>query len=651
MNKRGILLLLVAGVPGALFTSTPARATDSPTIFAVVNAASYIGPPISPGEMITIFGTGLGPSTPVGIALDAPGHISNNVAGVQVFFGGTAAPLIYVSALQVSAMAPFDLAGSATAQVTVRYNGATSAPFTASVAPASPAIFSSDASGVGQGAILNQDSSKNGASNPAAAGSVVQMFVTGLGQTNPPGSDGQIAPAGDSRQFQSAVAVRIGGINAAIQYSGPAPGNVYGFSQINAVVPANVISGSAVPVWVTAGNATVQTDIALAISGGSGAAYPAPSALQAAATSSSQISLSWTSTQPQSSNILIERKSNLPSVYALVGQVPSTQTTFADSGLLPSVAYTYRIRLQSDTGISPYSPEASATTQAAPAQPPTTVFLVHGLNQGSADMQDFANKLSNPNSADHVDLTRFKIDAGFDFSECTSDPSCGGNCTIQAGAKKLGAYIAAHANGGKIVLVAYSLGAIIAREAMLSDGVKASELITLGAPNLGYPFDPIDAIGGKFLGFQIPGRCPTLVKQIASDLRTSPGQVLYPINPYLSDLNRRWGKAVFSPPLNWLAISGTFCDRPIREAPPFTNEGCPDSNPNNDGVVCQVSAEDQIAMSNRPTDLYADNGFAHTNESLMCTVEQTTIGPHILYDPPRGSALLGKVRDAINSSQ
>ena len=649
MNRSRILPAFL-GVLYIVLNASAAQA-DAPTISAVVDAASYIGPPVSPGEMITIFGVGLGPSTSVGVMLDAPGHISSNVAGVQVFFGGTAAPLIYVSALQVNAMVPFEVAGSASTQVTVQYNGATSASFTIAVAPASPGIFSFDASGVAQGAILNQNNSKNSASNPAAAGSVIQMFVTGLGQTNPASSDGQIAAAGDTKQFQSAVAVRIGGINAQIQYSGPAPGNVYGFSQINAVIPTNVISGNAVPVWIATGNATSQTDITLAISGGTGAAYPAPSALQASATSSSQISLSWTSSQPPSSNILIERKSNLPAVYSLIAQVPSTQTTFADTGLAPNVAYTYRIRLQSDSGISPYSPEASATTPQAPAQPMTTVFLVHGLNQGSVDMGDFARNLSNPNSPDHVDLTRFKIDAGFDYSECTSNPSCGGNCTVQAGAKKLGDYIAAHSNGGKIILVAYSLGAIIAREAMLSDGVNVSELITLGSPNLGYPFDPIDAVGGTFFGFQIPGRCPTLVKQIASDLRTSPGQVLYPDNQYLPDLNTRWDHAVFSPPLNWLAISGTYCDQPKREVPPGTNEGCPDSNPNNDGVVCQVSAEDQTAASNRPTELYADKDFAHTNESLMCTIEQPLIGPHILYDPPQGSTLLGKVRDAIDSSQ
>jgi uncharacterized protein (TIGR03437 family) len=46
------------------------------------------------------------------------------------------------------------------------------------VADAVPAIFTADASGRGQGAALNQDSTVTGASNPAAVESVVALYGT-----------------------------------------------------------------------------------------------------------------------------------------------------------------------------------------------------------------------------------------------------------------------------------------------------------------------------------------------------------------------------------------------------------------------------------------------------------------------------------------
>ena len=134
-------------------------------------------------------------------------------AARRFFSTGTPAPLTYASATQINAIAPVGLAGKASTQVQVSYQGSLSNTITIPVAAAAPGIFAADASGVGGGAILNQDSSVNGRLNPAARGSVVAIYLTGAGATNPPGVDGAVT--GNTPPFPSvaqAVTVTIGGV-------------------------------------------------------------------------------------------------------------------------------------------------------------------------------------------------------------------------------------------------------------------------------------------------------------------------------------------------------------------------------------------------------------------------------------------------------
>src|ERR1017187_10116087 len=82
------------------FTSTNVAwsQTAKPTVTAVTNVASYANGSISPGEMVVIFGSGMGPSSVVLSQLDQQGRIANALSQVQVLFDGNPAPLIYVSA-------------------------------------------------------------------------------------------------------------------------------------------------------------------------------------------------------------------------------------------------------------------------------------------------------------------------------------------------------------------------------------------------------------------------------------------------------------------------------------------------------------------------------------------------------------------------
>src|ERR1019366_3813440 len=101
-----LVLVLAAASPNAALGQTA-----KPTVAAVENVASYGNGPISPGEMVVIFGSGMGPSNLVGLQLDQQGRVASVLSQVQVLFDGNPAPLIYVSAQQVSAMAPYGLTG------------------------------------------------------------------------------------------------------------------------------------------------------------------------------------------------------------------------------------------------------------------------------------------------------------------------------------------------------------------------------------------------------------------------------------------------------------------------------------------------------------------------------------------------------------
>jgi uncharacterized protein (TIGR03437 family) len=227
---------------------------------AVMNAASYDPSFVAPGELVTIFGNAIGPQQPVGLQLDSSGNVETQSGGVQVLFDSTPAPLIYVSANQVSAIVPYSVAGEDLTQVQVISGTQRSNRVALPVAPATPAIFSADSTGYGQGAILNQDGSVNSQSNPAAAGSVISLFATGGGETNPPDDD-EITPNGSPPATVLPVSVTIDGQIAEVEYAGAAPGLVAGVLQVNAKIPDNVIPDNAVAVvlWISGVSSPVVT--------------------------------------------------------------------------------------------------------------------------------------------------------------------------------------------------------------------------------------------------------------------------------------------------------------------------------------------------------------------------------------------------------
>jgi uncharacterized protein (TIGR03437 family) len=241
-----------------------------PPIKSVVNAASFVAGPISPGELVTLFGTGIGPATAAGATTDpATGKLATTIGSVQVLFNGIAAPMIYASSTQVSAVVPYEMAWVANPAVWIWYAGQTSNAYPLTSAATAPGLFAQNASGSGPGAILNQDNSLNGPGHAAAKGSIVQVFMTGEGQTTPQGVTGRITtvtspPPQVTPAPAQPVRVFLDGQQVPYTYAGEAPGMVAGVMQLNVQIPLYWGSG-ALPIQVSVGGNMSQNGITVTV--------------------------------------------------------------------------------------------------------------------------------------------------------------------------------------------------------------------------------------------------------------------------------------------------------------------------------------------------------------------------------------------------
>ena len=264
VDRSGAVYSAGTDVSGALrttqgvFNSTPAGQSevyvskheleDEQTISltCVEHGASMTPGEVAPGQIVSLFGTGLGPDIPSILAVEN-GIVRNELAGVRALFNGVPSPLLFAWFNQINAIVPYSIEGAETVSIEVEYDGRMSNPLELPVAAAHPGLFTRDATGNGIGALFNEDGTKNTADNPAAAGSIVQLFGTGEGQTSPAGVDGLVAPedlASLARPNQD-VTVQIGGVDAEVMYAGAAPGLVSGVLQLNVRIPEGTPAGEA----------------------------------------------------------------------------------------------------------------------------------------------------------------------------------------------------------------------------------------------------------------------------------------------------------------------------------------------------------------------------------------------------------------------
>ncbi len=221
--------------------ATPA----GPEFDCAVNAASLtstIFGDVAPGENLSLFG-------------------QQFPSGVTVTFDEHPAPILYADSSQINTIVPFEVAGPATnlwLSVGTEKIGLATMP----VAPAVPGIFSNG--------IVNQDGTVNSASHPAAPGSVITVYMTGLGGMTPAIADGAVGP------LTAPFPVPILGVGASVGtsyyptpaeiatvlFAGQAPGLVAGVVQVNIRIPSAAATGaSTLSVYV--GNYLTQQSIFL----------------------------------------------------------------------------------------------------------------------------------------------------------------------------------------------------------------------------------------------------------------------------------------------------------------------------------------------------------------------------------------------------
>jgi uncharacterized protein (TIGR03437 family) len=165
------------------------------TVNAVVNAATFAVTPLVPGSLGTLFGANLSGKS------------------VSATFDGDAATLLYAGATQIDFQVPASLGSKTSASLVVTVDGASSTPQTVALAPVWPAIFPH--------AVLNQDNTENKAGSAAKAGSILQIFGTGI-------------------PTSATVSVQIANrTNLIPLYAGAAPG-LTGVQQVNVAIPGDL---------------------------------------------------------------------------------------------------------------------------------------------------------------------------------------------------------------------------------------------------------------------------------------------------------------------------------------------------------------------------------------------------------------------------
>lgn len=258
----------VAGSAGFISAIAPAVA-PAVKIFALQNAtlAAAVTARVSPGEVITIYGPGIGPATAIS-ATPVKGFYPTMLAGVQISVNGINIPLLYVSANQINAVAPMALSVNASSTFRVTNGTSVSPDYPAWIVATSPETFAP---------VINQDGTINSQSNPAPGGSIVSFYATGWQSNFAPFADGQVATAAQDTCLGTCTASAstgdvgipfVGGLPTTLPatalYGGAAPGIVAGVTQFNVQLgtvttpPSTATSAYNVSVG-TAGNFVSQT--------------------------------------------------------------------------------------------------------------------------------------------------------------------------------------------------------------------------------------------------------------------------------------------------------------------------------------------------------------------------------------------------------
>ncbi len=250
---------------------------------AVVGVANVAGDAVSaglaPGEIVAIYGAGLGPQPGVYGAF-VGGQLPMNLGGTEVYVNGLPAPILYAADDQVNAIVPFEIAGSESLSIQLQVDGALSNTARLPELAAEPAIFATLKTGsvkAGEAVALNQDQTANSQQNPAQLGSIVTIWVNGAGLLTPVPPDGTQAPFGVTPVLPVTVQASLGPspamiyppppynwVDCEVLYVGGAPGEAAGLVQIDFQLPATTLAPGPfgeVPIQVTVGEVSAISNI------------------------------------------------------------------------------------------------------------------------------------------------------------------------------------------------------------------------------------------------------------------------------------------------------------------------------------------------------------------------------------------------------
>jgi uncharacterized protein (TIGR03437 family) len=265
-----------------------------PSVVTIINSATFGFGAVAPGELIAIRGANLGPACVAPttgcvaggfqFTVNAQGTVNSTLQGVQVLFNNTPGTPTFVSPTQINVIVPWEVAGFAEVNMVVSYNSVQSPVDQLQVVAVAPGIYTQNATGAGQAAVLNLSpqaaSVYNGPAGgtyfgtniptaPAPQGTEIVLYLTGGGLTNPGGVDGtvssstQLMPLKNWTQGSSVVTATVGGVPATVLFAGAAPAEITGVVQINLILPSG-LTGAALPVVITIDGQTTQTNATVA---------------------------------------------------------------------------------------------------------------------------------------------------------------------------------------------------------------------------------------------------------------------------------------------------------------------------------------------------------------------------------------------------
>jgi uncharacterized protein (TIGR03437 family) len=238
---------------------SPNSAAQPLPLACVANAGGYSIGAVAPGEIVALFGNGLGPQQGVQTQATMESPFPTQAGNVEVTFDSTPAPLLWAQDGQINAVVPWSLTPGQNTSVCVSNHGGKTNCLSQLVAQTSPGVFTVD----GYHAVaLNQDGTVNSAANPAHLDSEVTIYATGLGPINPPQADGSLVglplplnvlPTGIRAILRPD---QMGSGWLSVDYAGPAPYELAGVTQINCHLnglppPSALDSGNVFGIYVT----------------------------------------------------------------------------------------------------------------------------------------------------------------------------------------------------------------------------------------------------------------------------------------------------------------------------------------------------------------------------------------------------------------